>query len=124
MRQIVFVGIALALIGGASAQQNQDGYRLRHGFGLGDASCSEFLHADKEQRQSYIAWIEGFISGINAERRSNILEGTDMDDAVRWITNRCKELPIVSLGYATRSLVLKILASRHRAYTDKNRGGD
>jgi type III secretory pathway component EscV len=111
MRPIILVSIALALITSASAIEKP------MVFGIGIASCSEFLQANEDQRQRYVTWLEGFISGINASHRGsfNILQETDMDDAIRSITNRCKEIPVLSLRDAANSLVLKILASRHRA---------
>jgi hypothetical protein len=65
MRQlpVIVLGFALVLPGMAARAQPSGDAALT--AGLGNAKCSDFLTSEGEARAAYIAWAEGYMSGIN-----------------------------------------------------------
>ncbi len=79
-------------------------------YGMTDESCASFTKAAKAvnaaaagkrydegaaiDNLTYVAWFTGFVSGMNAALRTNLLEGTDVHGALTWIERYCKEHPL------------------------------
>lgn len=72
MRQafVIVLGFALALPGIAARAESTGAALVA---GLGNTSCSAFLKADAAGHAAYIAWAEGYMSGIN----NNIVQYQD-----------------------------------------------
>lgn len=70
------------------------------GWGLGQAECSVFKrHAENDDtgknKLIYIQWFNGYITGINAERKGvdDISGGMDRDVMYSEVLNYCKSYP-------------------------------
>lgn len=69
--------------------------------GLGSAKCSDFIAAEGAGRDAYLAWAEGYMSGINATLQryqdpAIPLHGADTMSAERqvaYITEHCEISP-------------------------------
>ena len=60
----------------------------------GNTSCGEFVQATKNEKQNYLYWVLGYISGANiADKGLGRMAGKTFneDAATVWLTNYCSE---------------------------------
>lgn len=95
---------------------------------MGDESCATFVNAAKEYAGlvagetrgqmagvaylSFISWFGGFVSGVNAERKTDVLEETDMQGALIWIRRYCEKHPLDTFRSTANSLLLEVTKGR------------
>lgn len=91
--------------------------------GVGTKSCGEFIRvmdhyesddSDRVDRLMMISWVDGFLTHYNGASADtvDILGGTDIEGATRWLYNYCRSHPITSLSNATQALVLALWPTR------------
>ena len=97
---------------------------------MGDESCATFVNAAKEYEAliagetrgqmagvaylSFISWFGGFVTGVNRERNTDVLEDTDMQGALLWIRRYCEKHPLDTFR-STANLVLLEVTKRRPA---------
>ena len=108
-RALIFSAATL-FCGFACSAADKDGKFIS--FGSGARSCGTFQSAfygnDEVARLSNGAWVAGYISAYNAGSDSltkNILEGTDLNGALGWLSNYCLENPTSDFSQAAWQLV-------------------
>ena len=104
MNKLILI-IALALVStGAWGYLN---------MGYGTYGCGKYVAAKQNNSQAHyrqIAWVQGFITGGNAERERNggnfnIGESLDSASIALWIGNYCRANPLEELTNAADALV-------------------
>ncbi len=102
----------------------KDASGMYWGFGSGGFSCGKYLsdlsdlseHAQicELARIAYLAWLQGYLSGFNAQTPGvyNILEGTDIDGAIGWVNNYCQQHPTDTFAIAAIKLTEFMMQKR------------
>jgi hypothetical protein len=83
----------------------------------GSTSCPEWIIARDQGGESAhvkLAWLAGFLTAHNAlfglrHGPSNVLAGTDMDGAARWIDEHCTSHSGDNLAFGAQGLVTKLV---------------
>jgi hypothetical protein len=93
----VLIAICLTFVLGASD------VRAITVLGSGAVSCGSYLKAKDSMpivHAANISWIMGFLSGVAAAKRSDVLNNTDSDAIEAAVTKYCQENP---LGYVAEA---------------------
>jgi hypothetical protein len=73
-------------------------------FGVGNKSCDQYVADAKEPERGFVyeTWLSGYLTAFNAYRpgSSDILAGTDLDEAVVWIKAYCRDHPALVVHMA------------------------
>lgn len=84
-------------------------------YGSADKSCDTYVDSREQRDAIYVAasaeftnWLGGYLSGVNAMSTdtNNVLEKSELSDAVGWLQTYCSAHPSVSFGDAVNALVL------------------
>ena len=104
----------------ASAPAERPPYRVH---GIGGSSCASWTEA-RQQRDgtanaARISWLGGFVSAHNAllgvlQNRSDLLGGSNLDEAAGWVDAYCRRNPREELHYAAQELVSELLSRQRR----------
>mgnify|MGYP006271696003 CR=1 FL=1 len=83
----------------------------------GTITCAEYLNEENSRTEdntrtwkhvSHLAWVLGFVSGINAAMNNDL--GKDTQAAFEYIVKQyCQDNPLDSLSQSADNLVLKLL---------------
>jgi len=78
-------------------------------FGVGNKSCEQYVSDAQRSDRGFVyeTWLSGYLTAFNAYNPgvSDILAGTDFDDAVVWIKSYCREHPTVVVHTAAVKLI-------------------
>jgi len=78
---------------------------------LGAKSCGGWT-ADRQEHGPAevgdVAWIDGFVTGINWYNRSQLGRQTDPQGMFGWVDNYCAAHPLDDLSYAAGALVTEL----------------
>ncbi|MBN6741995.1 hypothetical protein JKG47_15920 [Acidithiobacillus sp. MC6.1] len=91
-------------------------------YGNGAVSCGTYLQHRSQNGKLYwmdAAWVEGWLSCINATGGGDILEGTDIDGAMAWIANYCRAHPLRPFSVATEDLSSHLVSKWMRSHKEK-----
>lgn len=86
--------VAVALFASTLAASAQGGGFFLSSYGRN--SCGSYAHASKQEKQSFLAWTEGFISGINYNDRGKGRSagmGSYETENTAWLQNYCAGHP-------------------------------
>ena len=73
----------------------------------GNSSCGEFVQATKNEKQNYLYWVLGYISGANiADKGLGRMAGKTFNEgaATVWLTNYCSENALAPFVQAASKL--------------------
>jgi len=88
-------GLALILSGALSASASPSQPIMVLSYGMD--SCGRFVKADESEKQLYLVWALGFISGANiADNGEGRMAGQSWDEqgATVWLEHYCTEHPL------------------------------
>lgn len=83
-------------------------------YGTGTYSCGRWTQDLRQGQTSWpritnVAWLGGFMTGINATQRlGNVTASTDMPAMVAWIDNYCAANPLDNVATAAQRLVAEL----------------
>lgn len=103
--------VAISLSAAPAAEESQQATI----FGLGNNSCGKWTSAKLEggwPRIAHHAWLSGFLSGINVQRRnsySDLTDGRDMDGMSAWVDNYCAKHPLDTVAQAGDALIVELM---------------
>jgi len=75
-------------------------------WGVGNASCGNYLSSNN--KNLYLSWFQGFVTGMNVMKNVAIGSNTDLEGAKVWFDKYCSENPIKSFGSAAAVLTTEL----------------
>jgi hypothetical protein len=108
--------IALAAggtVGTAGLAQPQPGAKQSFVQGVGNLSCGRWTAEQPPEmgspiRTVFTNWLAGYVSGYNAWRGGNVLDGTDWDSELAWMDQYCVAHPAEPVASAAGQLIIKL----------------
>lgn len=85
---------------------------------IGEPSCGAWVKGIEESATensvsaaelSNLSWLMGYVSGRNSLSHLDVLENTDGESILLYITNYCKERPLDSLAAPANTLFLELM---------------
>jgi hypothetical protein len=73
----------------------------------GQDSCGKYVQAEKQEKQMYLSWVLGFISGANTrDTGAGRMGGHGWDEAgvTAWLQNYCTQNPLTPFVSAAEAL--------------------
>jgi hypothetical protein len=99
--------MAVACLGRAQAGDARGRYII---LGVGGRSCRTFVtERSRNNDVNYLMWLAGYLTRYNAATIGayDILGDTEIDKAMMWLENYCKEHPYQPFDGAAAALVQK-----------------
>jgi len=72
---------------------------MMQGWGVANNSCGKYLsdvaEYQKDAEDAYVSWLAGYATAFNAETPGvlDVLSVTDLDGAIEWVNNYCRQHP-------------------------------
>lgn len=117
VRHSIAVCVICALGWNTVAAEEQD-LRTARIAGLGAATCRQFMAdavADPQVRRDYLAWAQGFMSGIILSRPAGVDVGLDLNPPtfgliaqLRFLEDRCARNETVGFSVAVEALYKRL----------------
>ena len=109
---------AVCALGWSSVAAEEQEARTARIVGLGAATCRQFTAdaaADPHVRRDYLAWAQGFMSGIILSRPSGVDVGLDLNpptfglmDQLRFLEDHCARNNTVDFSTAVEALYKRL----------------
>ena len=109
---------AVCALGWSSVAAEEQEARTARIVGLGAATCRQFTAdaaADPQVRRDYLAWAQGFMSGIILSRPSGVDVGLDLNpptfglmDQLRFLEDHCARNNTVDFSTAVEALYKRL----------------
>jgi hypothetical protein len=81
-------------------------------LGAGGVSCGAWLetrkNGDDVETFQLQAWVQGFVSGVNATSQNDFLAAPDAEAIFAWLDNYCRQHPLEKVIEASHLLILEL----------------
>ncbi len=84
-------------------------------YGMGNQSCGSYLKArtfEGPEQLMFHAWLGGFLSSVSLTLHRDVLNGTDLQGALYWLDNYCRDHPVDNFASATTAFAVAMQRRR------------
>ena len=101
---LLIVTVVFCMPSSSMAYDDNINYLVR---GIGTDTCGQYIKANVTQKNWYLMWYTGYISGVNASLPGKYDHSNkiDIDSLDLWLENYCKNNPLETFERAVASLL-------------------